>query len=797
MRYKFAHLFLPTFFILLFSNLFAQQGVIRGVIYDKATNDPIPFATVQIQNTSLGSVSDEVGQYEIANLLPGVYNLEVSYVGYAAQVIFEVEVSNARIAEVNIYLLEDATQLEGVTVVASPFARYEESPLSVNSIGINEIKRAPGGNRDISKVVRSLPGVASTPSFRNDIIIRGGAPGENKFYLDGIEIPTINHFQTQGSSGGPVGIINVDLIKEVDVYTGAFPATRGNALSSVFDFKLKEGRSDKAAYNMVVGASDLGFTFEGPTSPKSTFLISARRSYLQLLFKALQLPFLPIYNDMQFKYLYTPNNKSRLTILGIGAIDDFKLNLDANETEEQRYLLNQLPVNKQWNYTLGLKYDRFHENGLSSFILSRNTLNLRYYKYRNNDESNPANLITDYNARETDHKMRYEYKTDKGNSSLTLGALYEFSFYDSRNLTQITDQGQVITLDYSTEFFLHKYGVFLQGNTKIGDRFGLSFGTRVDGNNYSSSMSNPFSQFSPRIAGSYELTPSVSLNFNTGIYYQLPPNTILGYKNALNELENKSNGVKYIRSSHLNAGLGLNLKNNARTTLETFYKKYSNYPFSLTDSISLANLGADFGAIGNVPVQSISTGRSYGVEWMYQQKLWKGFYGLLAYTWVRSEFSDKSGELIPSSWDNQHLVSITGGKRFNKNWELNMRWLYSGGAPYTPYNLTETLRRTNWDLTGYGIPDYEQINTLRTSAYHQMDIRIDKKYFYQRWTLDIYFDVQNLYGFQIKQQDFIDVLRDGSGTPIPDPLNTEFYQAKYLENVSGTVIPTLGIIIEL
>lgn len=129
-----------------------------------------------------------------------------------------------------------------------------------------------------------MPGVASTASFRNDILIRGGAPNENRFYLDGIEVPNINHFATQGSSGGPVGLINVDFVREVDFYSGAFPANRGNTLSSVLDMKFREGRKDRLGLNFTVGSSDVGLSFEGPKGKKSSFIAYARRSYLQFIF---------------------------------------------------------------------------------------------------------------------------------------------------------------------------------------------------------------------------------------------------------------------------------------------------------------------------------------------------------------------------------------------------------------------------------------------------------------------------------------------------------------------------------
>ena len=334
--------------LLISSSLVAQTGVIKGKVFNKVSNEVIPFASIVIQGTTTGSAADENGLYEINNLQPGQYNLEASFVGFEKLVIYEIQVTNARAALVDFPMNEESKTLDEVVVSASnTFFKSDEAPLSLRTIGITEIKRTPGGNRDISKVVRSLPGVASTPSFRNDIIIRGGAPSENTFYLDGIQIPVINHFQTQGSSGGPVGMINVDLLKEVNFYSGAFPANRGNTMSSVFDFQLKDGRTDKWAMNAIVGASDLGFTFDGPVSSKSSLVLSIRRSYLKFLFSIFNLPFLPVYNDVQFKYKYKLNDKNQITLLGIGAIDDFTLNFDAPsqlktqaDREEAEYILN-------------------------------------------------------------------------------------------------------------------------------------------------------------------------------------------------------------------------------------------------------------------------------------------------------------------------------------------------------------------------------------------------------------------------------------------------------------------------
>lgn len=347
-------LFLLIAILFSFSQAIAQIGEIRGRVFNPVNNEGIPFANVVILGTDYGTTSDIDGNYVLSNLEPGLYNVRASFIGYRSQTQFEIQVTRARAVQLNFELREEASDLSEVTVNAE-FSRSDETPISIRRLNTNEIERYPGGNRDISRVIQSLPGVASTAAFRNDIIIRGGAPNENKFFIDDIEVPVINHFATQGSSGGPVGILNVNLIKNVDVITGAFPADRMNSLSSFFNFELKEGRSDKMFTQMTIGASEFTLSNEGPLGEKTTYIISARRSYLQLLFRALGLPFLPDFYDFQVKTVTKINDKTELTFLGVGAINLFSLNFDEprNETIEEResrlYLLDNLPISTQWN----------------------------------------------------------------------------------------------------------------------------------------------------------------------------------------------------------------------------------------------------------------------------------------------------------------------------------------------------------------------------------------------------------------------------------------------------------------
>lgn len=225
-------LFIPHFF-------WAQTGIIKGKVLEAANNQPIPFANVFIEGTTIGVTTDIDGNYELNQLEPGLYTVNATFLGFKTEAKREIQVTNSKPAIVDFALEEDTEKIDEVVVKASPFKQPADAPVSLQTIGTAEIQRNPGGNRDISKVIRSLPGVTSASSFRNDLLIRGGGPSENRFFLDDVEVPNINHFATQGSSGGPNGLINVDFIREVDFYSSAFPANRGNSMSSVFNFNKK------------------------------------------------------------------------------------------------------------------------------------------------------------------------------------------------------------------------------------------------------------------------------------------------------------------------------------------------------------------------------------------------------------------------------------------------------------------------------------------------------------------------------------------------------------------------------
>ena len=796
------YLFIVSFLFLI-SYVQSQVGIVRGKVVNASSNVGLPLVKIQLLDQQIGAISSEDGSYEIKGIAPGVYSFKASSPGFKDQIINEITVTNARSIDLDFFLEVIVIEQKEVTIRANRFQRNVESPLSLKSLNATEIERLPGANRDVSKVIAALPGVASRATFRNDIIIRGGSPGENKFYLDGIEVPNINHFATQGSSGGPVGLLNVNFIREVDFYSGAFPANRANGLSSVISFKQKDGNKDGLITNFALGSSDAALTFDGPIGKKVNFIFSARRSYLQFLFAALKLPILPTYNDFQYKVNVKLNDKNKISFIGLGAIDDFRLNTTVNDNitdtiqrEYNDFILGNLPRQKQWNYTLGINYSHTSKNSVQTIVLSRNMLNNTSSRYKDFIETE-ANKLQDYSSFEAENKLRMEHTYLSNGWKWNVGLGYEYARYFNSTFNKITVQGNPLTIDFKSDLFMSKAAVFSQlSKGFLGEKVNLSVGIRSDISNYSSGMMNPFNQLSPSFSINYRITPSFALNANVARYHQLPSYTILGYRDIAGDLVNKSNNLTYIQADHFVFGAEYLTKLNSRFTLEGFFKKYDKYPFSIKDSISLANVGSDFGIVGNEAVSSNSKGRTYGAEFLYQQKLFKGFYAILAYTFVVSEFKDKNNLYVPTAWDSKNIVSFTGGKRFKKGWEVGFRWLFSGGSPYTPYDVETSTLKQNWDINGFGILDYNALNTKRESSFHQLNVRVDKKIYLNRMNLNFYLDIQNAYGFKAKLAPILLVETDNNGTPIEDPNDPTRYKSKFVENASGIVQPTIGIIVE-
>lgn len=707
---------LLAFFLFTFSVTLLQAqpvGSLSGTVTERTTLKPIAGATVQLAKGP-SNITDSAGRFSFHQIAVGSYALTVSSVGYKEVQLYNLIISSGNENTLNIELETLLQQLAGVTVQSNrrtARAATLESPLSVQRLTTEEIRSNPGGNFDISRVIQTLPGVGGTAgsvgSFRNDIIIRGGAPNENVFYLDGIEVPVINHFATQGSAGGPAGILNVSFIEDVKLSSSAFEARYDNALSSVFQFRQKTGNPNRVQGNFRVSGTEVAATLEGPIKrEKTTFLASARRSYLQFLFQAIDLPIRPNYWDFQYKLTHRFSPKTTLTFLGIGAIDEFSFAQPRSATPEKLYVLNSNPTINQWSYTVGATLRQQLNNGYMSIALSRNMLDNRLDKFEDNQAPKETERTLKLQSQEIENKLRVDVNKTWSGWQLAYGALAQLVDYNNRTSSTIrkeikNDSGVVVQPAIAVNFTsplrsFWRFGAFVQGGKRFfDDRLGLSAGVRVDGNTFTENGMDFLKTVSPRFSLSYVLADRWTWNASIGRYFKIPPYSILGFADNAGTLVNKA--AAYIRSDHYVTGFEFLPSNALRFTLEGFYKQHANVPVSLRNGISLSNLGGDFSVLGNEAVTSTGKGRAYGVEAFAQQKLTRRFFGILSYTYFRSRYSGADGRLIASAWENGHLLSITAGYKLGRNWELGLKFRYQGGAPYTPFDeaasrLNSTLR---------------------------------------------------------------------------------------------------------
>ena len=766
---------------------------VKGTVIDKSSRQPLEFINVMIVGLNKGGVTNAEGKFSIGQVPPGIYRLQASAIGYKTVTTPEYILST-RDLHIQIEMEENQTELEGVTVTASPFRRDIESPVSLRIIGLQEIEKSPGANRDISRIVQSYPGVAFSPiGYRNDLIVRGGSPSENRFYLDGVEIPNINHFSTQGASGGPVGILNADLIREVNFYTGAFPTDKGNALSSVLDFKLRDGDMERNSLKATLGASEVSLASNGHLGKKTSYLVSVRQSYLQFLFDMLGLPFLPTFTDAQFKLKTRFDARNELTVLGLGGIDKMKLNTKADD-EDNEYILSYLPKIQQETFTLGAVYRHYAGAHVQSVVASHSYLNNRNTKYQQNDESDPEHLMLRLRSTDQNTQLRLENSSSFRNWKVTVGTSLDYSQYSNTTFQKVyTDRAQ--TFDYHTYLGIMRWGLFGTVNyTSIDERFTASLGLRADANNYSAAMKDLSDQLSPRLSLSYQLTEHWSLSGNAGLYYQLPPYTALGFKNNNGLYANKY-ALRYMQVSQGSVGLNWRKGDTFEVSVEGFYKDYDKIPLSVADGIPLTCKGNDYGVIGNELLTSTAQGRSYGAELLLKWLVAKKLNLASSFTLFKSEYrTDKESEYIASAWDNRFIFNLRGTYNLPRHWSVGMKVSCIGGAPYTPYNADKSSLVTAWNAQGKPYYDYTRYNEERLPAFTQVDIRIDKTFYLKRCMLGFYIDLQNIAGSKLKQAD---VLMSTGVIKNPDaPIAEQRYVMKSLKQESGTLLPTLGITFE-
>ncbi len=715
--------------ILLSNNSFSQpnsgqSNTLKGQVVSSVTGESIFGANVLVIGTASGAATDINGKFEIPNIAVGMQSLRVTALGYSPFIATDIMVSTAKPTEIKIQLTESIIQIDEVQVNASYFQMIPDKPLS-NLIQTNEeIRRLPGGLEDVVRAISILPGVAQVQPGRNDLIVRGGAPSENLFIIDNIEVPNINHFGTQGASGGPLSFINLDFVERTSFSTGGFGVKYGDKLSSVFTIDLRNGRTDQFGGKATISASQFGLNLEGPTDEKGNYVFSARRSYLDFIFKAAGFGFVPEYWDFLGRVSYKLTPKDQLMIVGISALDNVKL---FNDTPDKRFNNSRVLGSNQNQFVGGVTWKHIMTNGFYDLTFSQTYVD---YDYLQNDSL--LNPIFRNNSFEHESAL-------KGNLVTHLTKMTELSFGVQTKIirfssdfdlkTQVTNFGETIGLQAIYKTMANKSSIYVQISQTI-ERARLTVGGRLD---YFDLIENKFA-LSPRLSATYSLSPVMNVSASIGRYYQ-SPSYIWLVANPINR------NLKFVGTDQYVIGWDYLILSDTKISIETYTKNYFNYPTSMSRPyLVLSNTGAGFGgseegfaSFGFDPLASLGEGKAYGVELLVQKKLSEiPCYGTLSISYNNSEFKALDGIYRPSSFDQRWILNLGGGYIFNEKWEFSTKFRYATGRPYTPYG-TNGLK-----LAGF-------YNALRIVANHSLDVRVDRKWFFDRWVLITYIDIQNIY----------------------------------------------------
>ena len=722
-----------------FSTVASAQSL-TGRVVDAVTQESLPGANVVVldaDGTTLGgAATDADGTYRIIGLPPGTYRARASFVGYDAQVRTDVVIQPSRSTFLLFELREAALDAGEVVVRAGFFEDAPDAPVSVQTLGPEEIRRTPGGQNDISRSLLALPGVSSGVDVRNDLLVRGGGPSENAYFVDGIEIPQINHFATQGASGGALGLLNVDFIREATFYTGGFPVRYGDAASSVLVIENRPGSPELLAGDFTVGATETALSLDGSSGPDFNWTFSGRRSYLQLLFQALDLPIRPAYWDFQSRVEWTPTAKDRLVYFGLWAIDDFDVVQpdDPDDFEGEETAASVLD-NDQRSYTQGVSWRRLVPGGFFTTAVSRSYQDFDFADVDEDGIDLLSNDATEAAWRlRTDGDLRLSHAFTLGLGGGVSRETIETAFFQRATPATSFDED----LRFTTDLGLWKGFGYAQLTTRaLRDRLTLTAGLRADATDFLDQAA----VVSPRVSASYDLTDRWEVSAAVGRFTQSPELISLAVRGEDGTYVNRN--LRWIDVGQVVGGVAVTPVPSLRLSLEGFYKDYSDYPVSASDPrISLANLGGDYGIVGAEALRPDGKGRAYGVELAAQKRLTSRVYGLGAYTLAWSEFTGGDGVYRPSSWDVRHNLSLTGGIRLGR-WEIGTRLTVQSGRPFTPFDLEASA--VEYAISRRGVPDLDRLNAERTPAYARWDLRVDRRFDLGRAVnAVVYIDVQNV-----------------------------------------------------
>jgi len=685
-------------------------------------------------------------------------------IGYETLVKSNVVVNPARETWLEAALSEVPLEMQVIEVRASYFEKPRDAVVTSRTVDYEEIRQDPGSNEDIQRVMQALPAVVSGSDQMNEIIVRGGIPGENLFLMDTIEIPNPNHFAHQGAGGGPINLINTHFVRQVDFLAGAFPAKYGDKVSSVMDISLREGSRRKTEGTFDLGMAGVGGLFEGPLAGgRGSYLLSARKSYLDLIISSWGLTAVPRYHSLQGKVTYDLNESSKLLFNAIYGRD--RITLEEEEEEEPSgYVGQEENVSaRSHQYAGGVTLRSLWGRGFSDVTISRalnywdtlvyDTAGRAEYTNQSTEVENTAKLDAVVQFSETQELgLGVSYKHVVADHDMWANAdtlfVWDTSFPAADQDTVLGVFRTYPAWEDDREVSSGKVAAYLQHKWRPGRRITLNVGLRYDRFAYTG-----HAHLGPRAGLSFALGTNTTLNAAYGDHYQSP-----SYVELTSHARNSTLEHKHTR--HYVLGLEHLFWEDTKATLEAYYKGYTHVPVptSWTTPDPLDRSQGELLTEGK--------GDARGIEFFLQRKMSGSFQGTLSYSYSRSRgFDLRFGEHFDWDYDYRHVFTAISSYRWKlmgrawyralteKLWYkvfawmiplgdetvVSFRWRYLGGRPYT-----EPTYYRQWHT--WITEEDRRLNTRRHPPYHRLDLRLDRRFVLGKWNVVTYFDLQNVYG---------------------------------------------------
>ena len=740
-----------TFAAVAFAQDTTGVGSLAGVVLSSPSNQPLEAVKVCLAETTRCALSDAKGAFRLTDVRAGSYQLIATPRNQPALAGATVDIRAGVESQVDVTVPSlDAVQ-QSVTVSEAAFVAPEEVKNSGYLVRGQEIYKTAGSLQDVTRYVQTLPGVViGSNDFRNDIIVRGGSPLENLFIVDNIEIPNINAFANFASAGGTVSLLDADLIRDVTFLSGGYPAPYINRTSSVLQITQREGDREKVHGRATLGFAGGGTIWEGPIRKnKGSWVVSARRSFLDAFTKDIGFGGVPIVYTFNAKALYDLTPKDRVWGVSVSGWDKIRLGASEKADPADDDEVFNFDIRYQgWRSANGFNWQHlFGERGVGLLGVTHSAANVNAnVKDLARDRPRLTTLPVDQliaqsptifreDSRENETTLKYDYTAFlPGLAKLQTGGSYKIFRvrYDAAspfgNDNPYSPVNDVNPFAIQRAFNAFQSGFYAQTTRDLTSRLNLTLGARVDNYQYVQRT-----RISPRAGLSFRLTDKLTWRASFGSYYQQP------FLLFLATFPQNRNLVPF-RADHYVTGFSYIPNSTTRFTVEAYRKLYKDYPVSSQfPALTLAAVGDTF-AVADIlfPLTSAGRGRVQGVEFFFEKKFTAKWYGQTNLTFSRNRQGGLDGILRPGTFDYPRAFNAVGGYRLNPKWEFSARFVGLSGRPYTPYNDVVSRQQRR------GVFDLAQLNALRLPAYLRLDFRADRTFTVRDKPFLLFLGAQNI-----------------------------------------------------